>query len=454
MSSASDPETYDIHERLRFLGVDSESRAVLTSFLPVLERELPKVLVAFYAHMRQWKSLEAMFQSEAAMERAGRAQMAHWLKLFSGRFDHDYLQSVRRIGLMHSRIGLDPRWYIGGYGFTVGHLYRLASSNFTSRLRPASAQARLAKLMRALNQCVMLDVELSISVYVEENKTSFARKLYTLSQGFETQVGQLVDEVAAGAEALTGTAQTLSATAGETSRQAAIVAAAAEQASMSGQTVASAAEELSASISEISWQVAQSTRMTDEAVATTGRTDTIVRALAIGAQKIGDVVRLISEVAAQTNLLALNATIEAARAGDAGKGFAVVASEVKNLASQTSKATDAISQQVSELQAATQEAVQAIGAITGSIGAINTAATAIAAAVEQQGAATQEIARSIQEAAAGTREVTTNISGVDCGARSTGAAAEAMLTTTSSQERQSAQLRSEIRAFVQKLRAA
>ena len=178
------------------------------------------------------------------------------------------------------------------------------------------------------------------------------------------------------------------------------------------QTVASAAEELSASISEIARQVAQSSEIADQAVQDANRTDSIVKTLADGAQKIGDVVGLISTIAGQTNLLALNATIEAARAGDAGKGFAVVASEVKSLANQTAKATEDISQQVAQIQVATKEAVTAIEAISQTIGEVSRIATAIAAAVEEQGAATQEIARNVHEAASGTQQVGTNIAGV------------------------------------------
>ena len=191
-----------------------------------------------------------------------------------------------------------------------------------------------------------------------------------------------------------------------------------EEASVNVQTVASAAEELSSSISEIARQVAQSSTIAGKAVedAQADR-HASSRRWRRGAQKIGDVVGLISSIAGQTNLLALNATIEAARAGDAGKGFAVVASEVKNLANQTAKATGDISAQIAEIQAATTEAVEAIGTIAQTIDELSRIAASIAASVEEQGAATQEIARNVHEAASGTQDVSIHISWASAGAR-------------------------------------
>jgi len=220
------------------------------------------------------------------------------------------------------------------------------------------------------------------------------------------------------------------------------------------QTVASAAEQLTASISEISRQVLQSSRITERAVADARRTDTVVRALSDGAQKIGDVVGLITSIAGQTNLLALNATIEAARAGDAGRGFAVVASEVKNLAQQTAKATDEIGAQIGQIQTATGEAVEAIRAITGVIEEVSTIATAIASAVEQQGAATAEIARNVQQTAVSAHEVTSNIAGVSQAANDTGAAAAQVLSAAEGLSRQAATLTDEVNEFAAGIRAA
>ena len=190
------------------------------------------------------------------------------------------------------------------------------------------------------------------------------------------------------------------------------VASAAEETSVNVQTVSAGTEELSSSIAEIGRQVVTSAEIARKAVEEAGATDATMQGLADNASRISVVVDLIQMIASQTNLLALNATIEAARAGEAGRGFAVVASEVKSLASQTAKATDEIRPQIASMQTVTTSAVGAIRNIGQTIGEINDVTTAIAAAVEQQGAATREIARNIQHAAGGTSEVSSNIVGV------------------------------------------
>ena len=280
------------------------------------------------------------------------------------------------------------------------------------------------------------------------------RRLEALVQGFETKAEQLVGLLAVSAAKLEGTAQSMSSTAGQTNQQAATVATAAQEAGVGVQTVATAAEQLSSSIHEIGRQVAHSTRITGQAVEDARRTDGIVRALADSAQKIGDVVGLISSIASQTNLLALNATIEAARAGDAGRGFAVVATEVKTLAQQTATATEDIGAQVRQIQTATHEAVEAIRAIGATIDEVNGIAATIGAAVEEQGAATSEIARNVQQTATSTEHVTRNIAGVSQAASETGSAATDVLGAAGQVSRQSEKLSKEVSQFIAGVRAA
>jgi methyl-accepting chemotaxis protein len=271
---------------------------------------------------------------------------------------------------------------------------------------------------------------------------------------FETSVASALKLLAAASTEMRSTAESMSATAEETSRQATAVAAASEQASANVQTVATAGEELSSSISEIGRQVTQSTKIAGIAVDDANRTDAKVQGLAEAAQRIGDVVQLITDIAGQTNLLALNATIEAARAGEAGKGFAVVASEVKSLANQTAKATEEIGQQVSAIQNATRDSVEAIQSIGKTIVQINEIATTIASAVEEQGAATQEIARNVQQAAKGTQEVSSNIGGVTQASSETGAAASQVLSASGELSKQAETLRTEVEQFLSNIRAA
>jgi methyl-accepting chemotaxis protein len=281
-----------------------------------------------------------------------------------------------------------------------------------------------------------------------------ATQLDTLVRDFESKVSGLVGQLSSGSTELEATARSMTGTADRTNQRASIVASASEEASTGLQTVATAAEELTASIHEISRQVAQSAKITGKAVSDAERTDGIVRALADGAEKIGQVVGLISDIAGQTNLLALNATIEAARAGDAGKGFAVVASEVKNLATQTSKATGDIASQINQIQAATKEAVDAIRDIATTITEVSTIAATIAAAVEEQGSATAEIARNVQQTAQAAQEVTTNIASVSEAANETGAAGNQVLSAAGELSRQAEELKGQVDVFVSGVRAA
>ncbi len=285
----------------------------------------------------------------------------------------------------------------------------------------------------------------------EEQRRAGMRRM---ADAFEAAVGGIVGQVAASATELQATAQTMTATATQTAAQSTAVAAAAEEASSNVGTVAVAAEELGASVQEIGRQVDGSARLAQAAVSEAGRTAHQVRALTEATTRIGDVVGLISSIAAQTNLLALNATIEAARAGAAGRGFAVVAAEVKELAGQTARATEEITGQIAAIQASTGQAAGAIGGITARIEEISTVATSIAAAVEEQGAATQEIVRNVSQAAAGTGEVTGNIAGVAGAAEETGAAASQVLASASALSRQSEHLSAEVARFLDTVRAA
>jgi methyl-accepting chemotaxis protein len=275
-----------------------------------------------------------------------------------------------------------------------------------------------------------------------------------LASDFEASVMGVVQDVSGAALEMQNASQSLSTSAQQASSQASAVAAASEQASSNVQTVAAAAEELTASIGEISRQVAEAARISADASEETAHTNEMVKELAFAADKIGDVVNLINEIASQTNLLALNATIEAARAGDAGKGFAVVANEVKHLALQTARATGEINTQISAVQEQTKRAVAAIKRIGDVIDQVKHISSGIAAAVEEQGAATQGIAINVEQAARGTQEVSSNIHGITEVAETTRASASNVLSVANGLSRNSQRLTDEMARFLGVVRSA
>ena len=345
--SASDQA--DLAIRTRFIGLDPDACRLLAAFWPIVEPELPKISTGSTStsllsrNSRRWSEIRFLASSRPRRRTgSGCSPAASTMPILPA-----CTPSARcTTGSLSNRAGISP-----GYTYVLNRLVALAVR--THRWSPGKLAAQIA----AVNAAVMLDMDIAISVYQEAllaEREQRTRRLDVLLRGFETTTAGLVGTVASASTELEATARAMSATTGETMQQATNVAAAVEEASVNVQTVASAAEELSASISEIARQVAQSSEITNQAVEDANRTDVIVKTLAEGAQKIGDVVGLISTIAGQTNLLALNATIEAARAGEAGKGFAVVASEVKSLANQTAKATEEIRQQVAQIQLATR----------------------------------------------------------------------------------------------------
>ena len=278
-----------------------------------------------------------------------------------------------------------------------------------------------------------------------ELRTAAEKRVF--ANEFEAAVGGVIETVSSASTELEAAAHTLTKTAETTQRLSTVAAAASEEASANVQSVAFATEEMTASISEIGRQVQEASRIANEAVTQARETDARIKDLSKSANRIGDIVKLITSVAEQTNLLALNATIEAARAGEAGKGFAIVAQEVKALAAQTAKATEEISSQITGMQTATEESVKVINQISGTIWRVSEISSAIAAAVQKQGAATEEISRNIGAAAKGTAQVATNFTDVNLGASETGSACAQVLSSAQSLSKESNRLKLEAQKF-------
>ncbi|MXN66463.1 HAMP domain-containing protein [Stappia sp. GBMRC 2046] len=288
----------------------------------------------------------------------------------------------------------------------------------------------------------------------EESRRERQKRIEQMISGFRSQVQSLTSSVGDTVTGLEETSRTLTGLARESAAKASETATSSDEASQNVETVASASEELTASISEISRQIGQTMKVVNQATEGAKSTNEKVASLASAAGKIGEVVTLIQAIAEQTNLLALNATIEAARAGEAGKGFAVVAAEVKELATQTSKATEEISGQISAIQASTREAVTAIGEITETMDEVNGYTSSIATAVEQQGAATNDISQSVLQAARGTSSVTQNMTGLSTTVDQTSAAADEVLRASSDMASKTTALNSEIERFLNEVSAA
>lgn len=279
------------------------------------------------------------------------------------------------------------------------------------------------------------------------------KALNNLAHQFEDEIGGVISTMSSAATEMEATAQSMASNSEQTSKKAQVVSKAAQGASSNVYSVSSAAEELSASIREISSQVSLSTRVSGEAREKARSTAGQVKNLVSAAERIGEVLQLITDIAEQTNLLALNATIEAARAGEAGKGFAVVASEVKNLASETSKATEEISQQITDIQNATRSSGAAIQEIIDVIQRIDEISNAVAAAVEEQSAATEEISRNVQQASVGTADVTENIGEVTQAATETGQSAGMVLESAQELAKQANVLSDTVKAFIGRIRS-
>jgi methyl-accepting chemotaxis protein len=447
---------YDRSRKLAYLRIDKDTRDLLHAFMPRLQEMIPGILDDFYAHVTGESHLAEMFRDRQHIEHAKQAQARHWERMFSGRFDDDYFQSVERIGQAHCRLGLEPGWYIGGYALVKQALIRLvleeaAGGTFLGR---GDKIAEASRLLQAIDKAITLDMDLSIFVYMAEMDRAFSGRLDRLADEFGDAITSITSELSRSAEQLHAQVGELESNLSSTGEQVTIASSGTEEASANLQATASATDQLTVSISDISRQVSDGAKVTVEAVGKTQEMNRSVAILQDAAEKVGGIVRLIDEIAAQTNLLALNATIEAARAGEAGRGFAVVAGEVKSLAQQTGRATGEISDQIGEIQAIARTVGGHIETLTGSIGGVESMSTAIAAALEEQSAVTHEISRSVGEAASGATSVSQAVSTVHMASQRSSSAAESVFGIAADVRAKAETLDRQSRAFIDRIRSA
>ena len=341
---------------------------------------------------------------------------------------------------------------------TTGAMNRLAKGETDLDIEGTDRKDEIGEMTRAVEVFRQNAIERKKleAAQAEEQKAKEARtaEIEALVANFDEAMSQMLGAVSAAATEMEQTAEAMTNTSKTTNEKSTAVAAASEEASANVQTVAGAAEELSSSIQEIRRQVEQSSNVTRKATTKAQNANERIEGMSESARQISEVITLIQDVAEQTNLLALNATIEAARAGEAGKGFAVVAAEVKELANQTARATEQISQQITAVQSSTDEAVGAIREVTETVGEIAEISEAISISIEQQQTATVEISTNVQEAAASSGEVASNIVGVTDAATESAGAASQVLAAAGELAGQAEALKSSVDDFLKKVRAA
>ncbi|WP_343052423.1 globin-coupled sensor protein [Pseudochelatococcus contaminans] len=396
-----------ISERLAFAKITEQTKADLRSVWPVIKGHLPGILSRFYDHLVTYPHLRQMIGP--LRERLSAAQLKHWQRIFFGAFDDEYCERALKIGEAHYRIGLEPRWYIGGYQLVLNELHAVISDNARWNRKVAVARAE------AVTKALMLDLDLALSTYhaiVLDNEKKRMERTEAAIHDFQGIVLGVLGHVRENGEGLRDASGRLDHVVIQVSQNSDVAASAARDTAHSVSEIASATEELSQSIAEVSGQISSAATSVTTTVRLMDEARNDIGNLTDAAKQIGEIVTLIQSIAAQTNLLALNATIEAARAGEAGKGFAVVASEVKELASKTSHATEEIARQIGSIQAATHSTASVTRNISDAMSQVDQITAAIAATARQQGAATEEISRSVTRVAGGAQALSETVAQV------------------------------------------
>lgn len=455
IESTFDQRMVFFNQRLEFFGLNQSACAALNANQDIIRKALPQRLNEFASHVSNWPEAAAHFKTEDIKQRALSGQQKHWARIASGQFDQNYLKSSLMVGYTHNRIGLEPRWYIGGYAtLTSGLVMSIIDEVLKNPLSVNRDRALLKDVLNAMIRGIFLDMDLAISTYLEAKDSDFNRYLGGLTDKLDTDMKGFLNQLSDASSSMIQCASHLDGLSRDGLSQAESMSAATERSSQSVQIVSAAAEELSASTQEINSQIARTTHIVQDAANQSRAARDSINCLKDAAGKINTVIQLITGITEQTNLLALNATIEAARAGDAGKGFAVVASEVKALANESGRASQEISELVRTIQSEVDRTVEVIEAVARTVAEVEEIATSVSSAVEQQSAATQEIVRSAMNAATGAKE----LSGIAVGVASNGnnsiKISNQVNTVAQDIESKTTTLREKLSAFVSSLQRA
>jgi len=397
----------DIEKRLEFLRIDATTKKSMNEFYKSVKPDIGSIIGDFYSHLGNFDETQKIINDHSNVETLTQTQTSHWENMFSGDYSVDYVKRAQTIGRVHDVIGLEPRWYLGGYFLVIEKL-------IGSYLKKKGVKSqKIADEIGAMLQAVCLDIDLAMVSYIENGESrKLQEQLLTMSDEILTEADLTIQSVTDQTRLMQKNVDMLSQAQVDLEDQVKVADESLTSTVQAIQTVAAATEELDASSQNIAQQIQTSESIAQEAVAQSERSKDTVSSLETTAQEISSVVALVQNIASQTRLLALNATIEAARAGEAGKGFAVVASEVKNLAAETEKAIEQVNAQSSQIQEATERAAKEIEVTNQLIQSMGDNIGTIAQSVEQQNSATSEISTSAASASDSTSHVDESVKGV------------------------------------------
>jgi methyl-accepting chemotaxis protein len=442
----------EIGERLRFAGIDERARALLRECEPVVAAKLPAILDEFYRHVMAFPEVARLFPTPAVVARARQMQIAHWGLITTGMFDGSYARSVQRIGEVHCRLGVEPRWYIGGYNFIVKRLIvEVVQERARWRLLGKRYQREVAA---AFSQAALLDMDLAISVYLSAARRNRRETLDGLATRFEQAVASVVHLITIAAHDVDSLSRSLADSSVETLHKADAAMACSLDATANIERVAAATDVLTESLKGVATHIAGSSNVSSRAVEEAQQISMQVGGLTQSVNRIDGIVDVIREIAGRTRLLALNATIEAARAGDASRGFSVVAGEIKTLALQTAEATAEIDAQIGSIRDSSRHVADSIGGIRQTIAEMNQIGAQIAGAIEDQREATQHTACNLQQAWLGAAEVANIVMGVTRQASDSSRASASALSATTDLARQAQEMTVQVERFLETVSAA